>query len=273
MPEHDDDFIEALGLSLDEWEQGDTFPLESGCALSDLASPLLVAPQSGGGLAALSVALQIGSVMIVTQTCDIVDAAPLDKPMLLVAPLCELATDRAGHASRGRMPRYLPVPWAGAALFADLSAIFPVEKTVVAIRQKQAGPRNVKEQRDVGRAIARYFERFAFPDEFNPATAALKDRFRKKAPMEDLVYEIRATPTSRDWEADTLDVHLLFLISTSNEVASRTATEWEAATAGWVRLCSPRGRIRSFSGEYISMEKLPAAEYLRSANLDIEAQS
>lgn len=273
MTDRDPDFAEALQLALDDWEQGDILSIDSACVLRDTACPLTGDPISDGPLAAVFVELLDGRAMVVSQTCDIVDSDPLDKPTILIAPIRELAPDKAGLARKGRMPRFVGAEWAGSGVFADLSGIFPVEKSLIAVRTKLASPQSARDRTNVAQRIARHFERFAFPDDFQPATASLRERFRIKAPMEDLVREVRALPVGDDWTHDPLDVHLLFLADTNDDIAQKSEAEWNDAVDGWINLCRSQGQIRSFDAEYLSLEALTASEYLRSARLDIEAQS
>ncbi|MGE0600202.1 MAG: hypothetical protein AB7J35_13720 [Dehalococcoidia bacterium] len=269
----DEEYAKALALALDQWEQGDVVELDRAAYLADLGDSLLSPSTEAHGLGTVFVELDMGLALVVTQTCDIVDSNLAAKPLALLAPLCTLDKGSAGNASRGRMPRYLPVPWIADDVFADLALIFAVEKPLLAKSRKRAGPPSDQARRVLAKNLARWLGRAAFPDEFHPATTRLRQRFRSSAPVEDLVFEIRAIAIGDDWWAPEIDVHFYFIAWSEEQFALRSRAEWDAALEDWLTLCSPEGRIRRITGEYLSLESMTASEYYRSLQVDIDAQS
>lgn len=271
----DPDFLDALVSALDEWEQGDVFALPIGSVVADPLRPLVGEPLEGFGseLVAKIVEVPSGEVAVITQTCDIVTDDIHGKPLVQVAPISVLPSDKASLATRGRMPRYVPAPWHGDRVFIDLAGAFSVEKVVLALSKRLNGPQSDNDRRMLGERLGFFFGRFAFPDEFQDATSDLRKWFQKGRPVEDSVFEIRAAAAGGDWNARRLTVHMYFCASSNQVLEEHTESEWQQALGGWMGLLRPLGRIEAFTGEYVSLDALPASEYVRSGRLDIEAQS
>jgi hypothetical protein len=118
-----------------------------------------------------------GAVML-SQTCDVTLA---DRLAVQVAPLVRLPEPSASEARGGKRPRYVHVPAVGPTSFADLEIIGTLTKPYLATRTRTPGVVSDDEIRRFGRAIARRFGRFAFPDEVVPWLAPLQDVVASKA--------------------------------------------------------------------------------------------
>jgi len=119
-----------------------------------------------------------GGAVLLSQTCDIV--LP-DRLAVHAAPLARLPDEIAAQARNGKRPRYVHVPAAGEDAFADLEVIGTFTKAYLATRAHTAGVVTDDDIRRFGRAVARRFGRFAFPDEVVHWLAPLLEILASKA--------------------------------------------------------------------------------------------
>ncbi|MEU2163310.1 hypothetical protein [Streptomyces sp. NPDC019208] len=101
-------------------------------------------------------------VVIITQTCDLVQAS---RPTFHVAPIIVLDDKKAKPARNGRQPNLVHVPELGPASFADLTVVSTLDKTVLKDASAQPGVLEVAHVRKFGQRVGRRFSRFAFPDD------------------------------------------------------------------------------------------------------------
>ena len=281
----DESLVEELTVSLDCWEQGDILPVNQMAFLADPARPLT--PESAQvpgllnnqiGAPTVVVASAPLGMILVSQTCDIIKQADRS-PFVLAAPLRTLNADQTKAAALGRMPRYIPIPGVEGEIFADLAATCCLEKTLLVGTPAVKGCRSDEERRQFSRALARFFDRFAFPDEFHPATQALKTRFSQlggedaEGKARNLVLEVRAVTAEGDWGAAQLHVHLYFLVDLEEDYLNLPEEIWQRAADDWVSDCVPTERIAAFTGEVLPLDRLPAGDYLRSDGVDLSTDS
>lgn len=132
--------------------------------------------------------------VLVSQTCDVVQEK---HPTVLLAPLVHLEGAAADQARGGHRPRYIAV----GDRFVDLAFITAVAKNDVPDGDwGEPFATGSEGERDFGLRIARYFGRFAFPDDVVPALRPLEkailDKYSKVASslgsvMRDQVAQIR----------------------------------------------------------------------------------
>lgn len=127
-------------------------------------------------LGADDVACPLGAVVI-SQTCDVVRAEP---PTVQVARMVQLSGSDATEASAGKRPRYVEVPEAAGRIFADLDLICTLTKRELARHDRRAGTASDVDARRFGRAVARRFGRFAFPDDVAPWLKPLASLMQSK---------------------------------------------------------------------------------------------
>lgn len=141
------------------WRQGDFFDLPSIAVLTD-CGPIEHAAPLG--------------VVVLTQTCDLVRC---QGSVATVSPLIELTGDDERNAQNGTKPGFAAVPLAGERVFADLAHAGPVASSLLAAHKRTAGldPDDLKQIRRFGESVARFFGRFAFPDEVVPWLNGLRD--------------------------------------------------------------------------------------------------
>ena len=279
----DPDWLEELTRLLDPWEQGDVFPCPQAGFLNDPARPLteesegIRASETWNGGFTWAAANAPHGVAIVSQTCDIIKSA--DRlPFVLAAPLRQLDGNQARLAQQGRMPQFAPLPGASP-LFVDLGAIFTLEKSILANQSQLSGCRTDAERREFATAIRRFFDRFAFPDDFGPATANLRTRFTRQGGNDaegrarDLVFEVRARCVEGDWTLPEVTVHFYFLVRSEDELESLAEQDWRVRADEWLGDCTPVGKLKSFYGEVVTLERLPTSDYLASDHVDIGVDS
>ena len=118
-------------------------------------------------------------VVLLSQTCDIVQN-PASRPFIIVGALCRLTgTDRSAAAA-GHIPRFVPIPTLPADCFVDLDQLASVPKERLRNWPRIQGCDGDDHARVFSRFIGRYFSRFAFPDDLNPALKPLVQRLKEK---------------------------------------------------------------------------------------------
>lgn len=156
---------------------------------------------------------------VLTQTCDLLPRRDRDRPFVALAPLVKLEGHTAALGSRGRLIRYAHVPaYSDGFCFADLDRIATVETGVLLAHERQTGLANDEQRNKFAQAVARKFNRFAFPDD----VSASLDKWRKRvmdkhdradSPEGELFAEaadvrILADP---DWDSDRILVSVVVL--------------------------------------------------------------
>jgi len=282
------DPLDELHDQLSSWRQGDL-------VAGDLLSAVLVFRRSEPvteATAALAAEddgnndLMIGEIdfdqlVVVSQTCDVVEH-PRSSPYITLAPVVQITDEgRAMEARRGYMPRYAPVPGAGANAFADLAFHVTIEKPVLRDAAKTSGLTNDEEIRLFQDVAQRHASRFAFPNEMAVAFEPLRRRLREKKDKDSfegkalrLIDEIRLLATP-DWAADVLDVDVFFLLKSREAVEALEAdpSVWEKQRAAWEARCGTNDKISKLRLILVPFEELDANTYRASEKLDLGGMS
>jgi hypothetical protein len=197
---------------LDEFRQGDVLLVSHFASLALDTTSQVVVEES-----------RPESLVIVTQTCDVVRArSDPQAPRLLQAAVVVSVTDpnRRALYLRGDSPRYVPVPLAGDNAFADLDSIISVQISLLEGCDHYHGlPDDAKAASQFGKAVARKFGRYPFPDDLAVAVEALRTRILDRRNRPDSpegrvllqMIQIRAEALP-DWGADHIDVFLVFIM-------------------------------------------------------------
>ncbi|MGB8315660.1 MAG: hypothetical protein WCE69_14375, partial [Aestuariivirga sp.] len=216
----DDDQSVKLSKLLEEWQQGDIVQIAGlpFIYLADLRNPITEKsrefaesdPQSIQENPFAAIADTASDFVIVSQSCDIIKDH-LKFPTIQIAPLKVVDPNTLGNAKRGSSASFLFLPaFEAESIAANLDHIMTMEKSVLLHASKGPKKRAVRSDHEIkalGVAIARKFNRFAFPDDFNSALSRFQGRVvekgRKNSP-EGLVYqsvaEIRIVPANA-WES------------------------------------------------------------------------
>jgi len=212
-----DEQIDQLSLC----HQGDVVALRPQVWLAHGALPTTVYSSdhaARGALSSLHEAAPHGQV-ILTQTCDLVPRAGRDRPFVALAPLVRLPDNEGALAKRGRMPRYAPVPaFNDGAYFADLDRITTIEVGLLLLLDREPGLSNDAQRASFARAVARKFDRHAFPDDLQRSLSRWRDHVvtkhsRASSPEGSLyrsAIDVRVS-ASPEWDADRIDVLIAVL--------------------------------------------------------------
>ena len=197
---------------LDQFRQGDVLRVSHFVSLRLNTTSQVVVEDS-----------QPESLVIVTQTCDIVSARRVPQaPRLLQAAVVISVTDPTKSAiyRRGDSPRYVPVPLAGDNVFADLDRIISVHVALLEECDHYHGlPDDPRAASQFGKAVARKFGRYPFPNDLALAVEALRTRILEKRNKPDSpegrvllqMIQIRAEALPA-WSANPVDVFLVFIM-------------------------------------------------------------
>lgn len=173
-----------------------------------------------GALSSLDEAAPHGQVLL-TQTCDIVPRSGRDRPFVALAPLVRLTDDLGALARHGRMPRYAHVPaLEDGVYFADLDRITTIETGLLLLLDREPGLSSDEERTSFARAVARKFDRHAFPDDLQQSLSKWREHVvskhgRANSPEGSLyrsAVDVRVC-ASPGWDADGIDVLVTVLFS------------------------------------------------------------
>lgn len=151
---------------------------------------------------------------VLTQTCDIVPRPDRYRPFVAVAPLVELEGHEALEARRGRRPRYAHLPaYDNGRFCVDLDRITTIETGVLLRYPRMPGLSTDRDRAAFGKAVARKFGRFPFPDDLPRALARWRHHVvskhdRAKSPEGTLyrrAVDVRLSALG-SWDDDAIDV-------------------------------------------------------------------
>lgn len=278
----------AIDKALQAWRQGDV-SLDAGLEflhLADLSRPHSPAstqvaeamaddgePIEDGPAPVLDEAR--GMVML-SQTCDVVRGCR-SRPFVEVAPLIQVPEDWVEAIRRLKRPAFAYVPAvAGDRLVADLDRTMTVEKALVAQWTRVPGWETDEELRAFALALSRKRSRFAFPDDFAAAAAALQRRLVDKHDKEtDEGAHLRALREIRVRAApswDDAEVKLTWWFIKDTDPVD-TEVDWPTHMDQWLALFDQTGRFRLDPPTACRLEDMTARDYVESDLLDLDRLS
>lgn len=153
---------------LGQWRQGDVVELRQQVWLAHGSLPATAASEqsaAAGKLFAIHESAPDGHAVL-TQTCDLMSRTGRDRPFVAVAPLVQLDGELTDLAARGRLTRFAHVPtYRDGAFCADLDRITTIETGVLLMCDRASSLETDQQRLAFSRAVARKFDRFAFPDD------------------------------------------------------------------------------------------------------------
>jgi hypothetical protein len=222
----------------------------------------------------------VEALVVVSQSCDIV-RSPEYRPFIQVAPLVRLPTDAGSRATRGSIPRFVPLPAAGTDAFVDMDRVMTVEKVVARGWTRTPSALAGRERQALGQAIARYYGRPAFPDDFVDATQKLKDRLvdrhgkrSAEGSAATALREVRVF-AKPNWDDAEIEVILYFVVPADEAegidgITRLTGSFWEEQVRKWGELCAPTGSIKAVICLPITYAEMDALSYRSSDPLDLD---
>jgi hypothetical protein len=280
---------EALDASITVWRQGDV-TLDAGlvfCHLADLSCPhspasIQTAEQYAAGGTGIEPAPtplfdEVAGLVMLSQTCDIVRSCR-QRPFLEMAPLIPVKAAMLEEVRRLKRPGFAYVPaTADKLLVADLDRTMTIEKALARGWTRIEGCRTDAERRDFALALSRKRSRFAFPDDFQEATAGFQEHLADKASKQtDEGAHIRALSEIRvraapSWDAD--EVYLTFWFIKEAEPQGATTVDWPGWIDEWMKLIAKQGRFRLDPPTALRLEGMTARDYCESDRLDLDRAS
>jgi hypothetical protein len=271
--------IEKLDEALSVWRQGDAI-LEGAppfIFLSDLRTPLSAPAQEqakGRSIEIDIVDVPGPGLAVVSQTCDLVRTCK-ERPYAEVCPLVPLPSEVLDQVLRGRRPQYFVLSGLAAAnLAVDLDRTMTVEKTILIpfTDNRVRGVRTEEEAREFANAAARKRNRAALPDAFVSGLEAIRqrivDKHGKNSPEGRFLSDVRDLRVRADpsWSAEAAHVEMLFVYERLGDIPPSA----DEHIAKFVARFLPSGPYLSLSGRAVSLDTLPAADYVASDRLDLE---
>ncbi|MGH8558541.1 MAG: hypothetical protein ACRESZ_13990 [Methylococcales bacterium] len=274
-----------INALLVEWRQGDivTIPGLPFIHLADLRAPLTAMSQQFARenadaieeSAFAAIASNTGSLVIVSQTCDIVKDCTFT-PTIQLAAVEKVDAAKLADAKRGSSVRYLFLPAEEAAsLVANLDKLLTAEKSILvdSAVQKRSTVRDEHEARALSEAIARKFKRFAFPDDFNEGLKKFRKHIIEKSGKDSpegrtykAISEIRVT-AANEWSNKKPELTFLFLFESGNLINSESK-QCIAKLMGCFQLVGRFAEKPEF--RMVTYEDITADAYRRSSPLDLD---
>lgn len=251
---------------LDEWRQGDL-------SLAAIEVPAIVNGEEGLEWQALDAE---HGVMIVSQSCDIIRSVDT-RPFVQVAALVQATDEEIARAIRLETPSRIHLGClVDKGLLIDLDVTATVHKEVVASWERTLGCQSDEERRRVGASLARYRQRFAFPDDFNALVQPIRRWVESKRSKESAhgrfvraMHEVRVR--CDDWQNPT---ELTFYAIVKEIPEAAEYVEWQKAAK------SLKDKAEQAKNTYpipdfqiVRYCDLSAAEYLSSERLDWDGLS
>jgi hypothetical protein len=214
----------TVDAAMQSWRQGDIAQLDIFWHLADFRRPVTSAsialketsdqPDASG----VSITTAVDGLVILTQTCDIRRKSFI-RPYVEVCPLVRVDPSTARAVSKREIPRYAAVPALGDDAVADLDRVMTMEKGWLSFAVRITGWTTDNEIRRFQAAVARRYQRFAFPDDFSKSVAKLRekiiDRHGKQTSPEGQLFakvmEIRVA-ASPHWASDDIEATLVFIL-------------------------------------------------------------
>ena len=207
-----DEQVEQLGT----YRQGDVVALDRQVWIAHGDIPTTTYAKEHAATGKLSGMYEEASagVAVLTQTCDLIPRPDRSRPFVAVAPLVELEERDTMDARRGRRPRYAHLPsYEDGRFCVDLDRITTIETGVLLKYARTPGLLTDQDRAAFGKAVARKFLRFAFPDDLPRALARWRDhvvsKHDKENSPEGTLYrhalDVRLS-VADTWDADAIDV-------------------------------------------------------------------
>ena len=213
-------------------------------------------------------------VALLSQSCDVVRSED-QRPYVQVAGLVPATPDEIARAERGEVPSRLYLErLKELGMLVDLDAAATVHKSVVATWEHTPGCATDAERRRVAYALARFRQRFAFPDTFNdlilPVRRWIEAKRSKNSPQGNFVRAMREVRAQcDDWENPT---ELVFLIIVAAIPEAGELVEWEAAA----KTLQEKAKLDGYPDaevRIVTYADISAEEYLASDRLDWDGLS
>ena len=213
-----------VDAALKDWRQGDVAVVKSFNHFADLRRPVtdasieLSKTSAVANVSTARIGTKVEGLVVLTQTCDI-QRSSLKRPYIELCPLIRIEVGDAKSAAAGDLPRYAALPSLGEDAVADLDRIMTVEKGWLSFAARTQGWVSDAEIRNFQAAVARRYQRFAFPDDFTIAASKLRDkiisRHGKPSSAEgqlfSLVKHIRVKAEPH-WSSSEIEVTISFIL-------------------------------------------------------------
>lgn len=255
--------VEASPLSL--WRQGDysldlrDFVVSEGIADGELDVALDAVP----------------GVVVITQTCDIVNDAP-GKEYVVLSPLKVVSEGMLREIRRGRSPSAAVLEHPPEeTVVVDLSRMMTVRKSVLAVLGRVDGFSSDGRRAAFAESLERKHGRFAFPDAFSEHVLSPLRKWISNAhdkPKSEAGESYRAIRTARvqahpHWDAENVEVVFRFILGP--DMDAKRASVSKTIDEHLARIDWPKG-FRASDPAYTlgSLRELSAAEWVSSLPID-----
>ena len=220
---------------------------------------------------------EVEGLVVITQNCDIERDVSV-YPRVEVAALVKRDGKFVKEGARQRRPRFALVPQvATMGLVADLSRVMVVEKEVVAAWPRHPGCVTDDDRRAFARALARKYERFAFPTDFTTLVGELTDMLKethdRPSPEGRALRALQWIRVRADPGWDEEQVSLEFLFVRSEVDATFEGRTWEELAKKWMALVPTTGRFKNITWEVADMDRFTMRDFVATDPLDLDRLS
>src|ERR1035441_1289941 len=220
----DSSIYQMVDAAMQSWRQGDVAQVRSFSHFADLRRPVTAASiqlsqsATSSAFSAARIGTAVDGLVVLTQTCDI-RRSSLQRPYVEVCPLVNVDPAIAAAAAAGERPSYAALPVVGERAVADLDRVMTVEKGWLSLASIVHGWTTDSEIRGFQGAVARRYQRFAFPDHFTQSIDKLRDKILSRhgkltSPEGQLFAIVKQVRVNADphWSASEVDVTLSFIL-------------------------------------------------------------
>ncbi|WP_306149232.1 MULTISPECIES: hypothetical protein [unclassified Roseibium] len=166
-----------------------------------------------------AVAKDVEGLVVVTQTCDIVNDGP-GREDVVVCPLVKVDSDLLKAVEKGTTPTFAILEHSPTSdIIVDLSRMMSVKKSVLGRWSRVEGITSVDRREKFANDLERKYGRFAFPDEFVAALRKWRGRIIQKHEKDSdhgkiyrSIEQIRVV-ASPHWDAEEVEITLVFFVS------------------------------------------------------------
>lgn len=218
--------------------------------------------------------IEVVGAAIVSQTCDIVQDRP-GRDFVQLAAVVTVTNEQWLQIKKGIKPQFAIIPSLSLELkVIDLDLVVTVNKKSLGGLALVKGCRSDKDARELGIAIARHKNRFAFPDEFVRAFGKLRSwiisKINRSSDEGEFVDAIGQIRVSSDNLAQPTFIEIICLVDANCSSIQR---------AKWSRFLNSiankvdKNFCANVSARIATSEEVSVQEYAESYRLDFDAMS
>lgn len=218
--------------------------------------------------------IEVAGAAIISQTCDVVQDRP-GRDLVQLAAVVTVTNEQWLQIKKGIKPQFAIIPSQSAEFkVIDLDIVVTVNKKSLGGLDLVKGCRSDKEARELGIAIARHKNRFAFPDDFVRAFGKLRtwiiNKINRSSDEGEFVDAIAQIRVFSDSLAQPTFIEIICLLDAECSTAQRA--KWSGFLDSIANKVD-KNLCANVSARIATLEEMSVQEYADSYRLDFDAMS